>query len=584
MNAISRITAAACLSVGSLVAIAVPVANSGANPVVTGHPGMGYLWNFDTTNNTDRDCQGFEVQIEGASTTDVLGTYWGTYNQPTVTAATVNGVPGIDVVWSAAYDTNLASWSASTPVGGLEHFGVSLGAAPGTQYYTWLCDNPSNPGHLDMYGGTTAGNGYPMPSDPSLVMSAGLSVPTSPSAPVVEVAKQTLVNNNPPAPGYTNGDAFWACHFELTGSQSVTLGDLLTDSTLIKSTLGQHQINDQCDLINGGGSFTMQESPKSGDKGANAAVYVFAYTGPYDDAHTPLCNETTGDPNNCANFLGQSITTDMIAQNLANNGARSGLGVTVKGHGSVSGNDPGNDNPNPAPIDCASGRCGEVVDTGTVLTLTASAAPGYQFTGWTGACAGNTTTCTVTMSAAKNVTASFIAPITLVSPRTSLAKGVSRTVTISGSNFVAPVTLKASGTGLTLSNIVVTSSAITVTVAAGTAAALGARNMTVTNGDGQIATCTSCVIVDALPTVKSLSIKTVKHGNAVTTILTGTGFTAASSVSFSGTGLTVIATYVSPTSMRIRVTAASTAARTARKITISNPDGGLVTATGITVQ
>lgn len=46
---------------------------------------------------------------------------------------------------------------------------------------------------------------------------------------------------------------------------------------------------------------------------------------------------------------------------------------------------------------------------GKVVTLTASADSTYKFSGWSGACSGTDTVCTVTMDAAKTVTASFAA-------------------------------------------------------------------------------------------------------------------------------------------------------------------------------
>ena len=59
----------------------------------------------------------------------------------------------------------------------------------------------------------------------------------------------------------------------------------------------------------------------------------------------------------------------------------------------------------PAGISCGS-DCSESYASGTSVTLTASAAGGSTFAGWSGACSG-TGTCNVTMTAARSVTATF---------------------------------------------------------------------------------------------------------------------------------------------------------------------------------
>ena len=69
------------------------------------------------------------------------------------------------------------------------------------------------------------------------------------------------------------------------------------------------------------------------------------------------------------------------------------------------GNGSGSVVSSPAGIDCG-GDCSEVYATGTTVTLTASPATGSAFAGWGGACTG-TGPCTVTMSAAQAVTATF---------------------------------------------------------------------------------------------------------------------------------------------------------------------------------
>ena len=60
----------------------------------------------------------------------------------------------------------------------------------------------------------------------------------------------------------------------------------------------------------------------------------------------------------------------------------------------------------PAGINCGS-DCSEPYADGSTVTLTAAPSAGYVFRGWGGVCAGTSTTCTVTMSAARNVNVSF---------------------------------------------------------------------------------------------------------------------------------------------------------------------------------
>ena len=77
------------------------------------------------------------------------------------------------------------------------------------------------------------------------------------------------------------------------------------------------------------------------------------------------------------------------------------LTVTKSGTGS------GSVTSTPAGIDCGS-TCEANFDDGASVTLTATAASGSTFTGWSGPCTG-TGTCSVTMNEARSVTASFTA-------------------------------------------------------------------------------------------------------------------------------------------------------------------------------
>jgi uncharacterized repeat protein (TIGR02543 family) len=60
----------------------------------------------------------------------------------------------------------------------------------------------------------------------------------------------------------------------------------------------------------------------------------------------------------------------------------------------------------PAGISCGS-TCSRSFNYGAKVTLTATAATGSRFSGWTGACTGTSRTCIVTMTQARFVTAKF---------------------------------------------------------------------------------------------------------------------------------------------------------------------------------
>jgi hypothetical protein len=75
------------------------------------------------------------------------------------------------------------------------------------------------------------------------------------------------------------------------------------------------------------------------------------------------------------------------------------LSVSVTGSGTVTGGG----------VNCGNGAlvCSANVAANTTVTLTATPVSGATFTSWGGACSGSATTCTVTMNAAKNVSATF---------------------------------------------------------------------------------------------------------------------------------------------------------------------------------
>ncbi|MBU6337860.1 MAG: hypothetical protein KGR19_08640, partial [Acidobacteria bacterium] len=98
-------------------------------------------------------------------------------------------------------------------------------------------------------------------------------------------------------------------------------------------------------------------------------------------------------PNNIVNVYGRTFVENLPPNEMT---------VAKDGTGS------GTITSSPAGIDCGS-TCTFGFDSGASVTLTASAASGSKFAGWGGACSGTAPTCTVTMDAARSVTATFTA-------------------------------------------------------------------------------------------------------------------------------------------------------------------------------
>ena len=176
--------------------------------------------------------------------------------------------------------------------------------------------------------------------------------------------------------------------------------------------------------------------------------------------------------------------------------------------------------------------------------------------------------------------------VTAVSP-TSLAQGATnQSLTITGTDFVSGASLATvfSGTGITVNSTTLNSAtSLTVNISITGGAPTGTRVITVTNGDGSIATSGSIFTVNAAPTVTAVS-PTSRGQGATSQNLTvsGTGFESGATATFSNTGITVNSTtYVSATSLTVNVTIAGNATVGSGTITVMNPDDGSATSGSI---
>ena len=161
-----------------------------------------------------------------------------------------------------------------------------------------------------------------------------------------------------------------------------------------------------------------------------------------------------------------------------------------------------------------------------------------------------------------NVTAAMSAPtLSSISPSTG-SQGSSVPVTLTGTGFVAPLTVNASGSGITASNVVVVSSTqATATLAIAANASVGQRNVSVTTSAGTSNTTPFTVSAAGAPTLTSVAPSSGAQGTSVNVTLTGTNFTTGSQVRLQGSGLTQTnIVVVSPTQITATYNISSNAA------------------------
>ena len=174
------------------------------------------------------------------------------------------------------------------------------------------------------------------------------------------------------------------------------------------------------------------------------------------------------------------------------------------------------------------------------------------------------------------VTQPLFAPsLTSTSPNAA-NQGQSLNIVLTGSNFAFGATCNF-GAGITVSSCTLNSSSqLTAAISVSASASAGARDITVTNSDGQFATLTSGfgvnVVVAAPPTLTTVSPTSAQQGQTLNVTLAGTNFVAGTTCNL-GTGVSVNScTYNSPAQMTANVSVAGTAGVGLRDVVVTNPD------------
>jgi len=219
-----------------------------------------------------------------------------------------------------------------------------------------------------------------------------------------------------PKPVPQFGDAKWVKVYKTELQREVGLDELLNDNAVVP--LDASQLETGWKLLqynpnsNGNsGILKNQGGLGSGSRSVVRHYEFYKYSGAYNPTdHSAVCSDPTCSAPG-AGELGDFIGT----QNAAANVGVPSITVTKVGTGTVNGAS--------GKINCG-GTCTTTTSAGALVTLTAAPPSNGVFTGWSGACAGNALTCSVSVNDQINVTANFATIFTL-----SIGRSGSGTVT-----------------------------------------------------------------------------------------------------------------------------------------------------------
>jgi hypothetical protein len=165
----------------------------------------------------------------------------------------------------------------------------------------------------------------------------------------------------------------------------------------------------------------------------------------------------------------------------------------------------------------------------------------------------------------------------------AIAIGVKRTEIITGTNLTPGTTFTPAGGAVTFSHLDwLSSTKFRATIGVAMTASLGPRDVTAADTGGGSTLNTGVLSIDPLPTETSVAPKGIGANTAIVLSIFGTGFENGAIVSFGTAGtrdkalLLSPAVVSSPTKLRVVVAATALTTPSSATITVTNPDGGVV--------
>ncbi len=291
----------------------------------------GALSNFDVFNDTGEPAHGFEIELDGISSSDVL--YWfgapnERYGDPTV----VDFPGGVYVRYQSPYDTATQTFVESTALApnpitptdghscfvgaigdyqnsGCEHFGVGLAKDPTNTVYRWLVADPAVPGRLQ-----PAGTKVSIPAPTYTV------TPPPPGAPNQQPIVQAVVQA--PAPDqYDFGDAIWVKVYKSESPDPVELDHLVTDDPAVPQDAAEIEtewflLQAEVGGANPAAELASEAQLGEGNESVTRRYEIYAYSGVYDpESHEarPVSDQAP-EGGDLGNYLGAQMAAVNINQ------------------------------------------------------------------------------------------------------------------------------------------------------------------------------------------------------------------------------------------------------------------------------
>jgi len=328
MKVVSMVAAVSAAALVLGVVVTIPRAASASTQTAATITQFGTISNFDVFNDTGEVTHGFEIDLEGVSSTDITYTFgapYERYGNPTITPTAT----GVAVIYASPWDAVANQFTQGTPLAptpirgtaghecwtggsptyptaGCEHFGLGLRANPTNVVYKWLVADPANQGKLMPFGG-----GVPIPAP---AWSASPPPPGPNPQPVVAVVAPAP----PPEVGQQLGDAVWVKVYMHERDTPSDLNHMVDDDIQVPAGF---ELETEWVLIQAGSNSLQSELANEGQLGVNAESVVrkyqfFAYTGPYDSENHEAMPVTDSQPS--PGELGDLVGNQMAGLNLAN--------------------------------------------------------------------------------------------------------------------------------------------------------------------------------------------------------------------------------------------------------------------------